>query len=454
VSKTTPTLQVVVNPFLRQKSPIHQSTFRYLKSLGANYVRFVPWFPYPHMAVAELKPPEKGSTFWDFSQIDPIINDFMKATKDHSVVLNFSTIPAWMFKTDHPVNFPSNADQVAWDYNQGSELRDSTLKELTDYYMRLLSWYTRGGFTDENGKFHHSGHEYKIQYWEVFNEPDLEHSPSIKLYTKMYDAMVTAMRKIAPATKFIGLSLAFESNPDWFEYFLNPSNHQPGIPLDGISYHFYGTPDADSLSIDNYQYSFFDKAEGFLDKVRYIEGIRKRLSPQTITTINEVGTILGDSYTSAIPDKYWNLSGAMFGYVYLQLVKMGIEVVGESQLVGYPTQYPDVSMMDWRNGLPNARYWTLKLLLDNFGPGDQLVETHSPSADVSVQGFVTKKGKKILLINKKNRQILLELPSECKGGRMDYVDPSTHENPPASMLLEDSRITLAPFGVAVVTLVN
>jgi hypothetical protein len=102
-SKTTPTLQVVVNPMLRRNSPIHKGSFQALDNLGADYVRFVPWFPYPHMAVVELKAPTNRETFWDFSQIDPIVEDFMSATKGHSVIMNFSTIPAWMFKTIKPV---------------------------------------------------------------------------------------------------------------------------------------------------------------------------------------------------------------------------------------------------------------------------------------------------------------------------------------------------------------
>src|SRR4051812_5925270 len=59
VSKTTPTLQVVVNPMLRTHSPIHDSTFEALRNLGADFVRYVPWFPYPRMVVAELEPPTK-----------------------------------------------------------------------------------------------------------------------------------------------------------------------------------------------------------------------------------------------------------------------------------------------------------------------------------------------------------------------------------------------------------
>ena len=278
VSKSTPTLQVVVNPMLLRGSPIHDGTFEALKNLGADFVRFVPWFPYPHMAVAELKPPTDDQTFWDFSHIDPIVEDLMTATNGHSVVMNFSTIPAWMFKTNRPVSYPDDPNQVFWPYNQGSELRDPTLKELADYYVRLISWYTKGGFTDELGKVHKSGHYYKFPYWEVLNEPDLEHNISPQLYTKIYDAVVTAMKKVAPDTKFIGMSLAFENNPEWYEYFLNPANHRPGVPLEGISYHFYGTRDVADQPLDSYQYAFFDKADGFLAKVRYIESIRKRLA--------------------------------------------------------------------------------------------------------------------------------------------------------------------------------
>ena len=55
VSKTTPTLQVVVNPPLRRGSKIHDRVFENLKALGADYVRYVPWLPYPKLGVAELE---------------------------------------------------------------------------------------------------------------------------------------------------------------------------------------------------------------------------------------------------------------------------------------------------------------------------------------------------------------------------------------------------------------
>ncbi len=52
-----------------------------------------------------------------------------------------------------------------------------------------------------------------------------------------------------------------------------------------------------------------------------------------------------------------------------------LEVLGESQMIGYPSQYPSVSMMDWDTAKPNARYWVLYLLHNSFGVGDFLVDT-------------------------------------------------------------------------------
>src|SRR2546425_10827613 len=60
VSKTTATLQVVVNPPLRRGSPIHDAAHKSLRDIQADYVRYVPWLPYPKLAVAELEPPANG----------------------------------------------------------------------------------------------------------------------------------------------------------------------------------------------------------------------------------------------------------------------------------------------------------------------------------------------------------------------------------------------------------
>ena len=106
-TQTTPTLQVVVNPPLERGTSVHDNAFQSLRELGADYVRYVPWLPYPKLGVAELEPPRDGKTSWDFSLIDPMTIDFLEATKGHSTILNFSTIPQWMYKTDKPVAYPA-----------------------------------------------------------------------------------------------------------------------------------------------------------------------------------------------------------------------------------------------------------------------------------------------------------------------------------------------------------
>lgn len=459
VSKSTATLQVVVNPMLLRGASIHDGSFAALKDLGADYVRYVPWEPYPQLAVAELDPPTQGKTSWNFSKIDPVTLDFLTATAGHSTVMNFSTIPAWMFKTDQPVKYPSDPLQVFWTYTQGSELRDPSAKEVGDYFGRLVSWYTKGGFTDENGKMHSSGYHYKFPIWEVLNEVDFEHKTTPEDYTKRYDAMVEAIHKVSPDTQFMGLALADPAaDPRMFEYFLNPANHRPGIPLDYISYHFYATP-APSEDISNWQYSFFDQADRFIATTRYIESIKKRLSPGTKTDTDELGVILptdmeeiraSKANPDRIPKLYWNAAGSLYGYLYIALVKQGIDVIGESQLVGYPSQFPSVSMMDWTNGKPNARYWVLKLIKKNFGPGDKLVDTSiTPGGDVQVQGFVTHAGRKLLLLNKRDRSIEISLPAGTKVDSMSVVDETSGENEARTAAVNESTMTLAPFAVAV-----
>ena len=459
VSKSTPTLQVVTNPMLNPGAPIHDGSFAALKALGADYVRYVPWLPYPKIAVAELDPPTKDKTSWDFTYIDPVTKDFLAATEGHSTIINFSTIPAWMFKTDQPVKYPEDPNQVFWHYTQGTELRDPTGKELGDYFGRLVSWYTKGGFTDENGKRHESGYHYTFPYWEVLNEVESEHSTTPEDYTKRYDYIVEGIRKVSPDTKFMGLALAAPGdNPKYFEYFLNPKNHKPGIPLDYISFHFYASPALDE-NLDGWQHTFFNQARGFLAVTRYILAIRDRLSPQTKIDTDELGVILPTDNTPAdskpLPAAYWNAAGALYGYLFIELAKQGVDVIGESQLVGYPTQYPSVSMIDYNNGKPNARYWVLKLIKDNFHPGDKMVAEkegkEGDPSDVTVQGFITPQGRKVLLVNRTNKEKTVALSAELQNASSFTVDEATGDEAPRAGKADGANFKLAPFAVTVLS---
>jgi len=458
VSKTSVSIQDCPEPPLRRGRPTHDPIYKALRDLHADYARLQPWFPYPKMVVAELKPPENGKTYWDFALMDEYTEDFIQATAGHPVVFDFGTLPEWMFKTQAPVPYPEDPDEILWNYSQGTELRDPTLKEAADYQARLVGWYTQGGFNDELGKWHASGHHYKIAYWEVLNESDGadQHSMTPEFYTRLYDAIVAQVWQVSPHMKFIGLALADPvGGPQYFQYFLDPQHHKPGIPIDMISYHFYSMPDSDETP-ETMQYTIFAQADKFLAAVRYIETIRKRLSPGTGTYINELGSMLPDpqapQFAHPIPDSYWNLAGAMWAYTYAHLATMGIEAVGGAELIDYPGQFASTSLLNWETGQPNARYRVLKLLRENFTPGDKLVETHLESPSVFAQPFVTSQGeRKILLINKRGRHTEVSVPGSA-GGKAEVVDQTTGSSPPATTSLTADGMPLNGLAVAVVTL--
>ena len=100
----------------------------------------------------------------------------------------------------------------------------------------------------------------------------------------------------------------------------------------------------------------------------------------------------------------------MFAYLYGKTAQIGFDVLGESQLIGYPSipftrgapyngpwtappQYPSVSILSWGGAFGNqgdgtARYWVLKLLLDSFKPMGPAGPYAQPDADVLVNTTV------------------------------------------------------------------
>jgi len=460
VSKTIPTILYIATPMTKPGAPLHDILLNSLKDLGVDDVRYAPCNFFPWLSIAELEPPTKTSTSWDFSLIDPYTEDAYRAINGHPIELNFSTIPEWMFKTPKPVAYPRDPEQFVYDYEQGRELRDPTYHQPADYFARVVSWYANGGFTDELGKRHNSGHHYKVDYWGVLNEPDIEHGLSPETYTKLYDATVKAIHKVSPQTKFVAISSSYPgSHSDFFDYFLDPRNHQPGIPLDMISYHFYSVPGSDDpMSI--YPYTFFDQADRFLEVVGYIETIRRRLSPKTGTMVDEIGTMLPSDWDQGKPGyvfkpiqpAYWNLSAAVYAYVFAGLARQGIDVATESLIPGYPGMYPSIAIHDWDTGQPNARYHVLKLIVENFRAGDTIVDTQNSSGELMTQAFVSKSGeRKLLIVNKRDRAFQLTLPG-LKGGRLQVVDQTTGSNPPATSTIGGESFSLGGLGVAVVTL--
>lgn len=157
---------------------------------------------------------------------------------------------------------------------------------------------------------------------------------------------------------------------------------------DYISFHFYASATARD---DPATYAaFFTQADAFVGEVAQIVAIRDALAPGVKIDIDEMGVILPDdnsdkwtTWSPGFQPIYWNAAAAMWAYLYGRLSALNIDLLGESQLVGYPSmpelglspQYPSVALLNWTSGAGTARYWVLKLLLDSAGVGDGVVAT-------------------------------------------------------------------------------
>jgi hypothetical protein len=455
ISKSHATLQAIPNPAHQPGSPLAEPLWNSLRDLKADYVRYSPWGIYPKLKIAALEKPTKQKTSWDFSSLDPVFIDFMNAMEGRPVVMNYQAIPGWTMKRPR---------QKPLTHELGSLFVDSTGQEIAGYFARIVSWYTRGGFTDELGKKHESGHQYKIGIWEIMNEPDHESiSMTKELYTSLYDIVAEAIMKVEPEMKFMGLSMSnLHLAPEWTEYFLDRKNHKPGIPLDLVSYHMYATIPGDNNNHELYPMKVFEQADDMLNIIRITDSIRNKLSPETRVDINESGILFREPPTGwgrmdgdTFHDSFWNLSAAYYAYIYAGLTMQGIDIIGKSTLWSDRKDWPEVSLLNWNNGKPNARYWILKLINDNFGPGDKLVETYFDSVNnekpVFARGFITPEGeKKLLLVNKTRNAQFVKIKG-MKSGTAEYIDQTTGYDPPASVNIDNTSLLLRSFGVAIVT---
>jgi hypothetical protein len=104
----------------------------------------------------------------------------------------------------------------------------------------------------------------------------------------------------------------------------------------------------------------------------------------------------------------------------------------------------------------------LQLIKRNFAPGDKLVFTQDSSdsmgslfpelssSDVAVQAFETSKGRKLLIINKRLREVNLNLAKIGPIGTTTIVDEKSRGGAPHTMPPNGEILHLRPFAVAVV----
>ncbi len=473
VARTVPTTQILAHAYTLRNSPIHDPLFKALEDLHTDDTRLQFWYSVTRQAVLEIKEPTATETFWDFTYADPLVADFYAHTagKHH---MNITTIPRWMFQVA-PKQVPDDPAASFYAYTddtRGDLLKDPTGRQIAEYQARIFQWYTQGGFTDEVGKFHSSGHHYKIDYWDVLNEPDFENKITVEQYTRIYDAVAEAIHKIDPHVEFFGPEVSGSEVP-WARYFLEAKNHKPGsLPIAWFTFHNY--VDAPNDPATWHAKYFTDPAKSetdgasarvFVDRIQQVLKIRDELSPNTKVIVDELGTFDDVKTTEeacrapepyqAFHPLYWNAIGANWAYIFIASERLNLPVFSMSQMIGYPTQCPSISMFDKDTAKPNAHYWVLHLIAQRFSPGAKLFTTTSSSADVEALSAATATERKLLLVNTTGAPVAVNLrktfaAAGSKPLRAAFVDGASGEQAPREERVAGEQITLAPFAVAVV----
>ncbi|HKO12017.1 MAG TPA: hypothetical protein VJV22_08615, partial [Acidobacteriaceae bacterium] len=150
---------------------------------------------------------------------------------------------------------------------------------------------------------------------------------------------------------------------------------------------------------------------------------------------------------------YWNANGANWVDTFITAENLGIPLISMSQMDGYPTQCPSISMMDGETRKPNSHYWALWLVSHNFGPGDKLVTTRTSTHDIVAQASITPAGQKLLLINTWDHPITVNVSGAFPSGTLQaqVVDQQSFEDAPRTDSVTGQQFTLAPFAIAVVS---
>ena len=153
--------------------------------------------------------------------------------------------------------------------------------------------------------------------------------------------------------------------------------------------------------------------------------------------------------------------------MFAHLSAIGVDVVGSSQLMGYPQlddvlgglspQYSSVSMVNWTTGAGTSRVRILELLMHELPVGSELVETVDTAnmTDVFAQAYIVTSPidnsteYKLLVVNKRSAAQKVTVTG-VSGGGMLTIDEQSGERPPRREKLSSDDITLAPFAVSII----
>ncbi len=306
--------------------------------------------------------PENQQGVWDFSQDDQLI----AALRTHGIpfYLDVRTGPPWMFT------------------NTG-QLRDQSFQEFATYMARLVGWYNKGGFTDDQGQFHSSGHQNWIHTWEIWNEPNSGYEVPAPVanraatwmeavpFARLYDTTVAAMRAVDPTILTGGPTLSSYPDIPYLRAFVQAVQQ----PLDFLSFHAY----AISNTADPDQ-NIFTALNGprLLQRLIAAKQLLAARYPgkHVPIWIDELG-LNEVSRPPADPRGTEPIAYAFNAAVYAIFAQQGIDYFGQFPLVGTN----QLALIDYKTAQIYRTYWFFLLLARAFPVGSTLYPLSGPDGD-------------------------------------------------------------------------
>ena len=152
-----------------------------------------------------------------------------------------------------------------------------------------------------------NGFNYDLQYWEIWNEPDLDEEDAtnkrtwggtVEQFFRLYEVTSMHLKECFPHLKIGGPAMAFRE--EWFERFLTfLTKNGRRLPLDFLSWHCYSsTPDwifqrgiHIRKQLDKYGYH---ETESILNEYNYLKSWN-----EFIYSVQQVISIKGAAFTAA-----------------------------------------------------------------------------------------------------------------------------------------------------------
>ncbi len=180
-------------------------------------------------------------------------------------------------------------------------VKPKDFKKWAQICEHIIAHYTEG-WAD--------GFNYDIEYWEIWNEPDLDPDDSTnkrcwsgteKEYAELYVVASNHLKSRFPDLKIGGPALAW--NEDWLERFFNNVRELNGgknPPLDFLSWHWYGTEPREMSEKGTRIHDIAVKAgysgfESILNEWNYVRG----WSDEFIYSIKTIIGMKGAAFTAA-----------------------------------------------------------------------------------------------------------------------------------------------------------